>query len=70
MTLISREIGQMGFVTYLHQLRRLGVLSQPEVIAWMALHGSVIRCVELALDDGFGIDEEALAELQRELGSA
>ena len=70
MTLIVREVGQPGFVSYLHQLRRLGVLSQPEVLRWLALHGSVIRLVEPPLDDGSGIDEQVFADLAGELGTS
>jgi hypothetical protein len=67
-TLIAREIGQPGFVGYLHELRRLGVLSQPEVLGWLTLHGTLIRSLELPLDDGTELDEQAFAELERELG--
>jgi hypothetical protein len=70
MTLVSREVGQVGFVTYLHALRKLGVLSQPEVLGWLGLHGAVIRRSEAPLDDGSGLDEQALAGLLRDLGAA
>jgi hypothetical protein len=65
---IAPRLGDAGFVHYLHELRRLRVLSRGEVIAWMGLHGAVTR-LEPPLDDGNRLDEEALAELERELGA-
>jgi hypothetical protein len=69
-TLVSCEIGRQGFVTYVHRLRRLGVLSQPDVLGWLRLHGSLLRLMEEPLDDGSGIDEETFVGLLRDLGAA
>ena len=41
--MIARRVGEPGFVVYLHELRGLRVLSRREVLAWLALHGAVIR---------------------------
>jgi hypothetical protein len=57
------RVGEVGFVSYLHQLRRLGVIDQSEVISWLGLHGAVIRATEAPLDDGERLDEDALESL-------
>jgi hypothetical protein len=66
----ASHVGEAGFVRYLHELHRRQVISRREVVAWTALHGALIRHSEPPLDDGDSLDEEALSELQRELGSA
>ena len=66
--MIARRVGEPGFVMYVHELRRLQVLSRREVLAWLGLHGAVIRLLEPPLDDGLGIDEQVFADLEDELG--
>lgn len=53
---------------FLHELRRLRVLSQTEVLAWLGLHGAVVSLSEAPLDEGAGLDEQAFAGLERDLG--
>lgn len=67
-TIVAAEVGREGFVAYLGELRRLRVLSQAEKIAWLDLHGRLLRAREVPLDDGSGIDEEWLQALAREFG--
>lgn len=55
-------VGEEGFVSFLHELKRLRVLDHDELLAWLRLHGDVIRLIEPPLD------EEALRELALELG--
>jgi hypothetical protein len=59
------RIGEEGFVAFLHELRRLGVLTQPDVIAWLALHGAVLRRTESPLDTGEGIPDVSVVRLGR-----
>lgn len=66
--MLARQLGEPGFVVYLHELRRLRVLSRREVVGWLGLHGAVIRMLEPPLDDGETFDEHAFAELSFELG--
>lgn len=66
-SLVARRLGEPGFVTFLGELVRLGVLSRSEKRRWLALHGAVLR-TEPPLDDGERFDEEALGALAREFG--
>lgn len=61
------RIGEQGFTAYVRELHRLHVVTRGEVLSWLALHGVVIRSCEPPLDDGRGLDEQAFAELEREL---
>jgi hypothetical protein len=67
-TLIATHVGELGFIRFVHDIAALGVLDRPETLAWIALHGALLRLAE-PLDDGQGIDEGALEELAHELGS-
>jgi hypothetical protein len=64
--LVAAQVGEPGFVQYLHRLRDLDVLNRDELLAWLRLHGAIMRATGEPLDRGEGIDEEALASLQRE----
>ena len=64
------RVGEEGFVRFLCDLRRAGVLDTDEARGWLALHGSVLRWTESPLDDGETLNEEAFQELERVLGSA
>lgn len=55
-------------MAFLGELVRMGVLTRGEKLAWLALHGAVMRATLPPLDDGRGINEEALAALADELG--
>ncbi len=65
---IARRVGDEGFVEYLHRLQGFGILDHEELIAWLQLHGVVLRGTLRPLDDGTGVDEEELDALGRELG--
>jgi hypothetical protein len=67
-TIVGAEVGREGFVAYLGELRRLGVLSQAEKLGWLALHGGLMRATLPPLDDGTGVDEERLQALVQQLG--
>ena len=68
MTLQAPLLGQPGFIAFLYALRRLQVLTQDELIAWVGLHREMMRLLEPPLDDGSGLDERVFAELERDLG--
>jgi hypothetical protein len=68
-TLKSRHVGEMGFASYVCELRRLRVLSRSEVRSWLALHGAVIRLSEPPLELDSGVDEDASEALARELSA-
>jgi hypothetical protein len=43
------------------------VLSREEKLRWLALHGATMRATLPPRDEGHRFNEEALAELEREL---
>ena len=64
----STHVGEEGFVAFLSELRQLTVFDREEHLAWLALHGAVLRMVEVPLDRGGGIDEATFVALEHELG--
>ena len=69
-TLISARLGEVGYVTFVHELERLGVLDRDSVREHLRLHGHLLRMCEPPLDDGGRLDEQAFAKLERELGES
>ena len=65
---IAAQIGEEGFVPFLGELVRLGVLTRDEKRAWLALHGAVMQATLPPLDDGQGVDHKALDALAAEFG--
>ena len=62
--LVVCGVGEVGFASFLRELHRFGVLDCEELLAWLALHGSVLRATGLALDRGSGVPDEVLLELE------
>jgi hypothetical protein len=62
-------VGQEGFASAVLRLHVLVVLSHEELVGWLRLHGSVLR-IGPRLADEETFDEEALAELEWELGTS
>ena len=60
-TLVAFRIGEVGYVGYLHELRRLHVLTTEDLLVHLRLHGAVLRIT------GQPVDHE-VAGLARELG--
>lgn len=63
MTLISARLGEVGYVTFIHELERLGVLDRDSVREHLRLHGHLLRMCEPPLDGSV----EMLVQLEREL---
>ena len=55
--IVARRLGDGGFVNFLKELHRLGVLQHAELLDWLALHGSVLRATEPPLDRGDGVPD-------------
>jgi hypothetical protein len=60
-------VGEPGFCAYVRDLDRLGVVSRDERLAWIRLHGAVLRCMEPALENEQTFDEAVFLELKLEL---
>jgi hypothetical protein len=61
------RVGEPGFARFCRELERLGVLAPEERLAWIRLHGSVLRGCLVPLDVGHGVPEELLERLREEL---
>ena len=62
----AARLGESGYVEFLHEVFWLGVITSEELIDHLALHGAVLR-LDPALNDGMGVDEDALAGILRNL---
>jgi hypothetical protein len=66
--IVARRLGEGGYVPFLKELHRLGVLQHAELLTWLELHGRVLRMVEPPLDGGDGVSYLRVDELRlREL---
>ncbi len=65
--IVARRLGEDGFVTFLKELQRLGVLQHPELLGWLALHGRVLRIIEPPLDTGDGVPDGLIELLLKDL---
>ena len=65
--IVACRVGDEGFLHFVHELRRSGVLDREETLGWLALHGAVLRAFGLPLDDGERLDPEAFRELEERL---
>ena len=58
-TLVSVPIGTDGFVSFAHELERLGVLNHAELLGLLEPHGHVLRPVEPPI----GENEQSFAQV-------
>ena len=65
--IVARRLGEEGFVVFLQELHWLGVLQHAELLAWLSLHGAVLRAIEPPLDDGETFHEERISDLWERL---
>lgn len=65
--IVARRLGEEGYVTFLKELQRLGVLQHAELLNWLALHGSVLRATEPPLDTGGGVPDSPIALLVKDV---
>lgn len=42
-SLVSRRLGDVGFLSYLRDLLRLGAITERERLGWADLHAAVVR---------------------------
>jgi hypothetical protein len=63
----AARLGDPGFVSFVLRLHVEDVLDHNELIAWLHLHGAVMRATLPPLDTGEGIPEDALRTLQEEI---
>ena len=66
--IVARRLGEEGCVTFLKELHRLGVLQHADLLAWLELHGRVLRVIEPPLDLGDGVPHGVVEALLQEAG--
>jgi hypothetical protein len=62
----AAHLGEVGFLEFVLELGRLGVLDSEEALAWLRLHGDVLRVSEPPLDRGDGVPDGLVEWLLRE----
>ena len=65
--IVARRLGEEGYVVFLKELHRLGVLQHAELLNWLTLHGHVLRATEPPLDTGDGVPDSFIAMLLEDL---
>ena len=65
--IVARRLGEEGYVVFLKELHRLGVLQHAELLGWLELHGRVLCAIERPLDLGDGVPGVVVDELLRGL---
>ncbi len=63
----AARVGEIGFLHFAKTMHAHGVLDREELLAWIQLHGAVMRATHVPLDRGEGTTDETFWALTEPL---